>query len=159
MEYMQHRHSVMGNSSSELVHAHPLRLPPPVGPNHPPISVSAVQLPVLPEKTFIQQRHERPDSMASRVYDHLVKAQQRNTDKQARLFASRKAGRGRKLQPGDLAYVIQRGLAKKHSVTGPVVVESIYGGQVHLLTHTESPTEKCVTSPSTLREWPDAVTS
>ena len=40
MEYMQH--SVTGYSPSELVHAHPLRLPPPVGPNHPPISVAAV---------------------------------------------------------------------------------------------------------------------
>ena len=40
------------------MHAHPLRLPPPVGPNHPPISVAAIQLPVLPQETFIQQRHE-----------------------------------------------------------------------------------------------------
>ena len=99
MEYMQHRHLVTGYSPSELVHAHPLRLPPPVGPSHPPISVAAVQLPVLPEETFIQQRHECSDIMASRVYDHILKAQQRNADKQARLLASRKAGRGRKLQP------------------------------------------------------------
>ena len=122
MEYMQRRHSVTGYSPSELVHAHPLRLPPPVGPNHPPISVAAVQLPVLPEETFIQQRHERSDIMASRVYDHILKAQQRNADKQARLLASSKAGRGRKLQSGDLAYVIERGLAKKKSITGPFVV-------------------------------------
>ena len=38
------------------------------------------------------------------------------------------------MQPGDLAYVIERGLAKKNSVTGPFVVESISAGQVHLRT-------------------------
>ena len=59
----------------------------PVGPNHPPISVAAVQLPVLPEETFIQRRHECSDIMASWVYDHILKAQQRNADKQARLLA------------------------------------------------------------------------
>ena len=114
LEYMQRRHSVTGYSPIELVNAHQLRLQPPVGPNHPPISVAAVQRPVLPEETFIQQRHERSDIMASRVYDHILKAQQRNADKQARLIASRKAGRGKKLQPRDLACIIERGLAKKH---------------------------------------------
>ena len=142
MEYMQRQHSVTGYSPSELVHAHPLRLPPPVGPSHPPISVAAVQLPVLPEETFVQRRHERSDIMASRVYDHILKAQQRNADKQARLLASRKAGRGRKLQPGDLAYVIERGLAKKNSITGPFVVESISGGQVHLRTTRRVPDQE-----------------
>ena len=129
----------MGCSPSELVHAHLLRLTPPVGPNHPPNSVAAVQLPILPEETVIRQRHEHSDIMASWVYDHILKAQQRNADKQARLLASRKAGRGRKLRPGDLAYVIERGLAKKNSVTGPVVVESISGGQVHLRTTSRVP--------------------
>ena len=51
--------------------------------------------------------------MASRVCDHILKAQQRNADKQARLLASLKAVRGRKMQPGDLAYVIERRVAKK----------------------------------------------
>ena len=96
MEYMQH--SVTGYSPSELVYAHPLRLPPLVGPNHPPILVAVVQLPVLPEETFIQQRHERSDIMASRVCAHVLKAQQRNANKQARLLASRRAGRGRKFR-------------------------------------------------------------
>ena len=67
MEYIQRRHSVTGHSSSELVHVHPLHLPPPVGPNHPPISVAAVQLPILPENTFLPQRPERSNIMASRV--------------------------------------------------------------------------------------------
>ena len=115
MEYMQRRHSVTGYSSSEPVRAHPLCLPPPVGTNHPRILVAAVQLRILPEETFIQQRHERSDIMASRVYDHILKAQQRNADKQARLLASRKAGRARKFRRGDLAYVIERGLATKFS--------------------------------------------
>ena len=94
MEYIQRRHSVTGYSSSELVHVHPLRLPPLVGPNHPPVSVAAVQLPLLPEETFIQRRHVCSDIMASRVYDHILKGQQRDSDKQAHLLASRKAGRG-----------------------------------------------------------------
>ena len=41
---------------------------------------------------------------------------------------SRKAGRGRKLQPGGLAYVIARELAKKTSVEGPFLIESNSGG-------------------------------
>ena len=84
------------------MHAHPLRLLPPVGPQHSPISIAAVQLPVLPEEKFDQQRQERSDIIVSRVYAHILKAQQRNADKQARLIASRKAGIGSKLQPRDL---------------------------------------------------------
>ena len=147
MEYMQRRHLVTGYSPSELLHAHPLCLPPPVGPHHPPISVAAVQLPVLPEETFIQQRHERSDIMASRVYDHILKAQQRNADRQARLLASRMAGMGRKLLPGDLAYkqainyVLERELALKNSIT-PFVVESVSGGQVHLRTTRSVPDQE-----------------
>ena len=113
-----------------------------MGPNRPPISVAALQLPVLPEETFIQQRHERSDIIASRVYDHILKAQQRNADNQARLLASRKACRGKKLHPGDLAFVIERGLAKKKSITGPFVVESISGGQSTFMYHTQSPRPK-----------------
>ena len=57
-------------------------------------------------------------------------------------LASRKASRGRKLQPGDLAYVIERGLAKKISVTGPFVVGSISRGQVHLPTTRRVPDQE-----------------
>ena len=60
--------------------------------------------------------------MASRVYDHILKARQHNGDKHARLLASRQAGGGRKLQPGDLAYIIERGLARKKSITGLFVI-------------------------------------
>ena len=160
MKYMQRLLSVTGYSPSELVHAHPLRLPPPVDPNHPSILVAAVLLPVLPEETFIQQHHARSDILSSQVHDHILKAEQRNADKQARLLASHKAGRGRKLQPGDLAYVIERGLAKKHSVTPPFVVESSRVLQVDkyiCVPHTGSPTRKCATSPSKFREWPDSL--
>ena len=147
MEYMQRRHSVTAYSPSELVHAHPLRLPPPVGPNHPPISDAAVQLPVPPEETFIQRRHECSDIMASRVYDHILKAQQRNADKQAFLPLARLVGGGNcnlgHLSPaGDLAYVIERGLATKNSVTGPFVFESISGGQAHLRTTRRVPDQE-----------------
>ena len=113
MEYMQRRHSVTRYSPSELVHAHPLSQPPPVGPNHTPISVAAVQHSVLPQDTFLQQHQNRFDMMASWVHDHCLKAQQRIADKQARLLASYKAGRVRKLQFEYLAYVIECGLAKK----------------------------------------------
>ena len=81
---MQRRRSDTGYSPSELVHAHPLRLPPLVRPNHPPVLVAAVQLPVLPEETFSQQRQERSDITASREYDHIWKAQQRNADEHTR---------------------------------------------------------------------------
>ena len=96
MEYMQRRHSVTGSSPRELVHGHPLRLrmPPPVRPNHPPFSVAAVQLHVLPEEMLIQKRHKRSNIVASRVYDHVLIAQQRNAGKQTRLLASRKASAG-----------------------------------------------------------------
>ena len=57
-------------------------------------------------------------------------------------LASRKAGRRRLVQPGDLAYVIERGLAKKNSITGPFVVMSISGGQVHLRTTRRVPDQE-----------------
>ena len=53
----------------------------------------------------------------SRVYDHILKAQQCNSEKQTRLLASCKACRGKKLHLAGLAYVIEFGLAKKSSVT------------------------------------------
>ena len=77
---MQRRHSFTAYSPSELLHAHPLRLPPPVDPNQPPSTVAAVQLPVLPEGSFVQQQLEPCDVMASRVYDHVFKSQQRSAD-------------------------------------------------------------------------------
>ena len=70
--------------------------------------------------------------MVSWLYDPILQAQQRNANKQARLLASRNVGRGRTLQPGDLAYVIERGLPKESSVTGPFAVGTTSGGQVHL---------------------------
>ena len=46
------------------------------------------------------------------------------------------------MQPGDLAYDIERGLAKKKSITGPFVVESISGGHVHLRTTRRVPDQE-----------------
>ena len=80
--------------------------------------------------------------MASRARDHILIDQQRNADKQARPFASRKAGRWRKVQPEGLPYVIERRLAKKKLVTGPFVVESISGGQVNLRTTRRVPDQE-----------------
>ena len=74
-----------------------------------------------------------PD-VASRVYDRILQAQQRNADRQTHLLAKRKTGRGRKLTAGDLAFLLTRGLGKKNVVKGPFVVEGITGGQVHLRT-------------------------
>lgn len=142
MEYMQRRHSVTGYSPNELVHAQRLRLPPPVGPHHTPPQVASVQLPELPEHRHVQQRDQRADEMTSRVYEQILQAQQRNAERQAHLLAARKSGRGRKLQAGDLAYVIERGLGKKNSVTGPFVVESISAGKVFLRTTRKVPDQE-----------------
>ena len=50
--------------------------------------VAAFQLSFLPEETFVQQCQERFDVVASRVIDHMLKAQQHNADKQARILAT-----------------------------------------------------------------------
>lgn len=70
-----------------------------MGPRHPLITVAAVQLAAILEEVFVQQRQERSDTMVSRVCNHSLKAQRRRVGKQARILASRKVGRGRKLHP------------------------------------------------------------
>ena len=77
--------------------------------------------------------------VASRVYDRILQAQQRNADRQTHLLAKRKTGGGRKLTAGDLAFLLTRGLGKKNVVKGPFVVEGITGGQVHLRTTDKVP--------------------
>ena len=94
------------------------------------------------EREYVKERDARVDEVASRVYDRILRAQQRNADRQTQLLASRKPGRGRRLQAGDLAFLLDRGIGKKNVVKGPFVVERLSGGTVHLRTTNKVPDQK-----------------
>lgn len=117
-------------------------MPPPVGPHAAAPSVAAVEVGSSPEADYVRARDARAGRVASRVHDNILKAQQRNADRQAHLLASRRPRRGKKLQPGDLAYVLQRGLGKKNAVTGPFAVESVSPGSVSLRTTRNVPDQE-----------------
>ena len=142
MEYMQRRHSVTKYSPNELVVAHRLKLPPPVGSQDttPLVASMTLDFEVAPEPddNYVRGRDARSEHMVARVYDNILRAQQRNKEQQMRPLEQRQLRRGRrlKLQPGDLAYVLEAASTdvKRNKVSGPFVVEDISGGQVYLRT-------------------------
>ena len=129
-----------GCSPNYLVYAHQLRLPPPIGELHwdatmaalaPTPSTSAPQ----PQDfaTFVDKRQARVRDLVTTVHKRIVSSQRANSNRAtARLAAKRKGGR--KLCPGDLAYLLTRNTGFKTKVDGPFLVCKVTDNQAVLRT-------------------------
>ena len=136
-EYMDRVHSSTGFSPNQLVLMAPVRLPPPVGGvSWAPDALTSSADPVLSRdaSAFRASRAEQHRDFVEAAYQRILRKQGANHNQQARrLAAKRRRGGKRRLQVGDLAYLLEtRGLKQK--ALGPYVVVDIGKDTVTLRT-------------------------
>lgn len=120
-EYMGRSHASTGVSPNELVYAHKIYLPPPVGALQPRARTAAQTV----EEKYLEQRSDRYDALVEAALSRLCAAQDRNLERQKVLLQSKAPARPpRQLRVGDLAYLkVPKG--RKTAVRGPFVVTAL----------------------------------